>query len=147
MSLKRDMEELLFSEIPITKALGIKVENVTDDQVCLKAPLENNINHKLTVFGGSLYSVSVLTGWCMVYQLLKKLNIEAHIVIQHSEIDYLIPVNEDFKACCEVVTETKINKFSKMFKRKGRARIILDVTVMNGDKRAVHFSGDYVVHK
>jgi len=142
-----ELEQILNNEIPITKSLGISVESIYENKVCLKAPLENNINHKLTAFGGSLYSVTVLTGWSMVYLLLKRLNIEAHIVIQHSEIDYLIPVKEDFIACCEVLSDTKVNKFLKVYKRKGRARLMLDVTVMMGDQRAVHFSGDYVVHK
>lgn len=147
MDVKEQLQNVLHNEIPLTQAIGIEVETVTENSVCLKAPLEKNINHKLTAFGGSLYSVSVLTGWSMVYLLLKKSNIDAHIVIQHSEIDYLAPVTEDFSACCEELSELKINKFLKIFKRKGRSRIMLDVTVMNGDKRAVHFSGDYVVHK
>ena len=147
MDLKAQLQQVLHSEIPLTKAIGIEVDSVADNRVCLTAPLENNINHKLTVFGGSLYSVSVLTGWSMVYVLLKKLNIDAHIVIQHSEIEYLHPVKENFEACCEVVSEATINKFEKMYKRKGRARIMLDVTVMADNKRAVHFSGDYVIHK
>jgi len=147
MDIENQLQQVLNNEIPLTNSIGIEVDSVTENCVCLKAPLENNINHKLTVFGGSLYSVSVLTGWSMVYVLLKRLNIEAHIVIHHSEIDYLLPVNEDFKACCESVSELKINKFIKMYKRKGRSRIMLDVFIMNGEKRAVHFTGDYVIHK
>lgn len=146
MEIKDQLQNVLMSEIPLTKAIGIQVENVTENAVCLMAPLDKNINHKLTAFGGSLYSVAVLTGWSMVYVLLKNLKIEAHIVIQHSEIDYLLPVKEDFKACCEIVSESKIKKFEKMYKRKGRARILLDIFIMAENKRAVHFSGEYVIH-
>jgi len=147
MKMKDQLQQVLNNEIPLTNAIGIKVENISNSMVCLKAPLDKNTNHKSTAFGGSLYSLSVLTGWSLVYVILKRFDINAHIVIQHSEIDYLYPVKNDFVACSEEVTETKINKFIKVYKRKGRARIMLDVKIMNGLERAVHFSGDYVIHK
>ena len=144
--MEKQLQNVLREEIPLTNAIGLTVESVASNSVCLNAPLENNINHKLTAFGGSLYSVAVLTGWSMVYVLLKRLNIDAHIVIQHSEIDYLLPVKEDFKACSEELSEIQINKFEKIYKRKGRARLSIDVIIKADGKRAVHFSGDYVVH-
>ena len=80
----RKLQELLNSEIPLTNAIGIKVVDYNDCGLTLSAPLKNNINHKCTAFGGSLYSVSVLSGWGLIYLLLNKYNLKGHIVIQES---------------------------------------------------------------
>lgn len=113
----------------------------------LSAPLKNNINHKQTVFGGSLYSVSVLTGWSMVYVLLKQLEISAHIVIHHSEIDYLLPVNSDFTSCCEIKDQLQIERFKKIYQRRKKARVKLVSEVIINQQVAVRFTGVYVVHQ
>jgi len=56
------LQQTLKHEIPLTQATGIKVFEVTEDSITLRAALENNVNHKSTAFGGSLYSLSLLTG-------------------------------------------------------------------------------------
>ncbi len=49
---------------------GIIVEAADDDEpVVLRAPLAPNANHKGTAFGGSLYSLAVLTGWAWAHAL------------------------------------------------------------------------------
>jgi thioesterase domain-containing protein len=66
-----ELQKILYSEIPLTKAIGIEVCEFTGLSLTLKAPLEKNINHKCTAFGGSLYSVAVLSGWGLIYLLFK----------------------------------------------------------------------------
>lgn len=147
MSLASNLEATLNNEIPLTKALGIRVESASSTQVCLKAPLENNTNHKSTAFGGSLYSVAVLTGWSLVHIMLKQQEINAHIVIHHSEIDYLMPVQQDFTACCEIESNRQLEKFLATYQRKGKARLTLTVVIKQAGKVAVWFKGQYVVHQ
>ena len=67
----KELENVLHSEIPLTREIGIEVVDYTGDSLTLKAPLEKNINHKCTAFGGSLYSVSVLSGWGLIHLLMK----------------------------------------------------------------------------
>ncbi|MGE3318012.1 MAG: YiiD C-terminal domain-containing protein [Candidatus Berkiella sp.] len=50
----KTIQHYLSEHIPITQALGIKVELLSDNEVIVSAPLDHNINHKKTVFGGSL---------------------------------------------------------------------------------------------
>ena len=50
----------------LAKHIGIVVESADDSAVVLRAPLAPNANYKGTAFGGSLYSVAVLTGWAWV---------------------------------------------------------------------------------
>jgi len=57
-----DLQERIDQEIPLAKHIGIVVESADDTTVVLRAPLAPNGNHKGTAFGGSLYSVAVLSG-------------------------------------------------------------------------------------
>lgn len=143
---RKSLQSILNDEIPITLAMGIGVEQLTDSSILLAAPLSNNINHKSTVFGGSLYSVAVLTGWGMIYAKLDSLSLHAHIVIHESSIQYLKPVNQDFMASCEITDHADFDKKISIYKRKGISRITLVVEIKNADQLAVKFTGQYVIH-
>lgn len=140
------LQQTLNHEIPLTQAMGIEVVEVTESSLRLRAPLENNINHKSTAFGGSLYSLSVLAGWGLIFSRLKALSLQAHIVIQESNIQYLRPVKQDLLASCHISSEKAFKRSIDMFRRKGTARFNLDVTVSGHEGVAVVFNGQYVIH-
>jgi thioesterase domain-containing protein len=140
------LQEVLHSEIPLTKCIGLKVMEHTGQSLTLHAPLENNINHKRTAFGGSIYSVSVLSGWGLIYLLLKQHNLSGHIVIQESHTKYIKPVTSDITAKCSFQSTEQYEKFLKMYMRKGMARISLESIIRFNSENKVIFSGIYVVH-
>ena len=142
----KHLQEVLHSEIPLTNHIGIQVGEHTDLSLTLHAPLKNNINHKSTAFGGSIYSVSVLSGWGLIYLLLKQQNLSGHIVIQESTIKYIKPVTTDITAKCSFTSIEQQDKFIKMYKRKGLARVQLEANIFCNNEQAVIFSGTYVVH-
>ena len=140
------LEKTLHEEIPLTREIGIQVAVATPDLVQLSAPLSPNINHKCTAFGGSLYAVAVLAGWSMVFARLNAAGLHAHIVIQDAQIEYLLPVVETINARCELVSDTEFDRCLKLFSRKGRGRIALDVQIVTQQGVAVKFCGLYVIH-
>ncbi len=142
----KHLQEVLNSEIPLTSHIGIQVGKHTDLSLALHAPLKNNTNHKSTAFGGSIYSVSVLSGWGLIYLLLKKHNLPGHIVIQESNIKYIKPVTTDITAKCSFTSIEQQDKFIKMYKRKGLARLQLEANILCNNETAVIFNGTYVVH-
>jgi len=142
-----ELQKVLNNEIPLTNAIGICVEDYTDNAIKISAPLENNINHKNTAFGGSLYSISVLAGWSLLFALLKENNRQGHIVIHESNIRFHKPVNGNIIASCQIDDEIALNRFLKIFDRKGISRINLTSTIQQDGDDAVIFKGTYVVHK
>lgn len=140
------LQDILHSEIPLTEEIGITVSEFTGDSLTLSAPLENNLNHKNTAFGGSLYSVSVLSGWGLLTLLLKEHDLTGDIVIQESNTQFLKPVEFDLSAKCAFESDEQKERFLKMFKRKGIARIELTSRVMHENEVHVVFKGSYVVH-
>ncbi len=141
-----ELEQVLHTEIPLTQAMGLAVESCSTDKVILTAPLEKNINHKCTAFGGSLYSVAVLSGWCLIYTNLRAHSLSGHIVIQHSEMDYKIPVDSTLRGICHLAEDNAMQRFLTIYRKRKRARIKLDVILQHEQQIAAQFSGQYVVH-
>ncbi len=142
-----ELENVLHSEIPLTLAMELSVNEVSENTVRLTASLEKNINHKCTAFGGSLYSVCVLTGWSLLYARLHSMDVHAHIVIHESEIRYLLPVTTDIKSKCTIDNEQHFNRAMNLFHKKGKARFELISTIFQNGDLAVWFQGKYVIHR
>lgn len=97
----RYLESILHHDIPLTRDMGLKVLDWHDQQLRLHLPLDVNVNHKSTMFGGSLYCGAVLAGWGWLHLRLREEGIEdGHIVIQEGQISYPLPVTTDATAIC-----------------------------------------------
>ncbi len=145
MSLAAQLGRTLHGEIPLSRAMDIRVDGYDGRCLRLAAPLAPNINHKLTAFGGSLYSLAVLCGWGLLHLKLAEAGLHKHIVIQESSIRYLRPVNQEMLAeCC--VDDAELGRFLRALEKHDRARLSLDVTILLDGEPAVEFTGRYVVH-
>jgi thioesterase domain-containing protein len=141
----RELHETLAREIPITRHLGITVESYNDEGLTLKAPLQQNVNHKATAFAGSLNALLTLAGWGLLWLLLKERDMHAQIVIQESMSSYLRPVTRDFSARCHKPDPTHILRLETTLRKKGKARLELQSEIREEDIVAVTFRGRYVV--
>lgn len=144
--MKNELEEYLHQHIPISVAMGIKVADASLAGVKLIAPFLNNINHKKTVFGGSLHAVATLACWSLLHLNLKDAH-AADIVITNSNIDYLVPVHTDFAAYCILPEESTWKRFNTTLMHKGKARIKLKAQIFQNEKLAVNFTGTFAALK
>lgn len=145
-----DLESILHHDIPLTRHMGLKVLDWHDQQLRLHLPLEENVNHKSTMFGGSLYCGAVLAGWGWLHLRLREEGIEdGHIVIQEGQISYPLPMTTDAIAICQAPSVVAWKKFLVMYRRYGRARLALHSRIVNtgSEEAAVNFKGDYVLHR
>jgi thioesterase domain-containing protein len=146
----RYLESVLHHDIPLTRDMGLKVLDWQDQQLRLHLPLDVNVNHKSTMFGGSLYCGAVLAGWGWLCLRLREEGIEdGHIVIQEGQISYPLPVTTDAVAICDAPSDKDWKKFLTIYKRYGRARLTLSTSVVNNgsEELAVTFVGQYVLHR
>ena len=135
------LQNRIVREFTLAKHIGIVVEAADDDAVVLSAPLAPNANYKGTAFGGSLYSVAVLTGWAWVTRYLAARGLAADAVIQESSVRFLAPVLGVLRASAAAPSEAQIEKFRKMLQRAGRGRIRLRVEINYGETVAALFEG------
>ncbi len=142
------LEKYLLEHIPITAAMGIKVELASTQKIILCAPLSNNINHKNTVFGGSLHAVATLACWSLLHVNLESFcDDNFQIVIASSHVNYLAPVEIDFKVECNMAEPMEWDRFMKILLKKGKARINLKSKIFNGDQLCVDYTGVFVALK
>jgi len=142
MSLVVQTQELLHAKIPITRAMGVKVEDYDGERLVLSAPLEANINHLGTAFGGSLNALAVLSGYGLLWLVLQ--DTECHIVIRESSISYDRPVRGEIRATCVRPQAEALAEFKKTFHERGRARIALTATIEDAGATCVRFRGTFV---
>jgi len=142
MSLAWQIQELLHSKIPITRALGVRVENYDGERLVLSAPLAANVNHLGTAFGGSLNALAVLSGYGLLWLELQEA--ECHIVIRESSISYDHPVRGEIRATCVRPEAELLAKFKQTFHEKGKARIALIATIEDEGITCVRFRGIFV---
>jgi thioesterase domain-containing protein len=142
MSLAQQIQELFYSKIPITRSMGVRVENYDKQRLILSAPLDLNVNHLGTAFGGSLHTLAVLSGYGLLWLELK--DTECHIVIRKSTISYERPVRGEIRAICVRPGADVLEEFKRTFHQKGKARIALSGIIEDQGETAVHFEGIFV---
>ncbi|MEZ4413777.1 MAG: thioesterase domain-containing protein [Gemmatimonadales bacterium] len=142
--LLRALRTKLRRDMPITKALGLRVVGREGTGLVLTSPLAPNINHKGTAFAGSLNATATLAGWGTIWLVLREHGIKSHVVIQDSAVHYFRPVTGDFTATCKAPSASAIERLVKSVAKKGRGRIELDVTISDASGDAVRFHGRYV---
>ena len=137
-----DLEKYLHDKIPLTVAMGVRVAECDDAHLILTAPLAPNRNHLGTAFGGSLHSLATLSGYSLLWWLLRAP--DAHIVIRQSEIRYEKAVTGELRAFCCAPAADELAGFRSDFARKGKARLRLAATIEQDGKLAVQFTGVFV---
>lgn len=142
--MKEFLQHKMYTEIPITRQMGLKIVSAGDKEILISAPLEPNINHNATVFGGTIASALLLSGWALTESRLKKWGISAHVVVMKTEIEYLLPVEGEFTAGCFLEDERVWQEFQYKLLRKGKARIRLEGAVRVDGEVAARFTGQYV---
>ncbi|MGH8379854.1 YiiD C-terminal domain-containing protein [Pseudomonas sp.] len=146
----RYLESVLHNDIPLTREMGLQVLDWQQQQLRLQLPLAANVNHKSTMFGGSLYCAAVLVGWGWLHLRLREAGIDdGHIVIHEGQISYPLPVTGAALAVCQAPEEKVWERFVATYQRRGLARLNLHTRVSNvgSDEAAVLFSGQYVLHR
>lgn len=118
--------------IPLTRNMGVKLEDYNGRQLLVSAPLQPNHNHQGTGFGGSIYSVAVVAAWGLVELILEDWQLRGQVVVQQGAMDYSEPVTSDFFAIGELPDDAAVARFRKSVLRHGKGRIIIRAQVYSG---------------
>ena len=123
MTTTDEFERALLADIPLARAMQLRVCGYDGDQLRLAAPLAPNINDKGCAFGGSLLSLLTLAGWGLITLKLRELDLPADVYVQDSEVRYLAPVWEDFVALAQLAAGESWAEFAQILQARGRARL------------------------
>jgi thioesterase domain-containing protein len=115
----------IHEHIPLTWHLGAQVQIYDGKKVVVAAPLAPNLNHRNTAFGGSISALGILSGWALIFMKLREYGIRNRLVIQKSSFDFLELVADNFTATSALPSEEEWQKFLRILKKHGRARITI----------------------
>jgi len=135
----------LHAKIPLTKAMGLRVIETGPQQLVLEAPLEPNINHLGSVFGGALHALPTLACYAALWTLLREGGLDGHVVVKKSSAHYRQPVTATFRASCQRPPPEVAAQFLNDLRRHKKARMDLESVVRGANgKPAVEFAGSFV---
>lgn len=118
-----DLQAYLHRQIPLSAAMQVSVVSATLASVVLSAPLEPNINHKRTAFGGSVSALGILAAWSIVHLRLAAEGLASEVVIQSNQMDYERPILGTLTAASSLTDPTAWPAFTRLLARRQRARI------------------------
>lgn len=110
----------------------------------LAAPLEPNINHRDTVFGGSASALAILAAWSLLHTQLRAAGVDSRLVIQRNTMEYLHPITGDFVARATLPDEGRWRRFIRTFTRRGRARLRVTSVLECDGERVGELTGEFV---
>ena len=139
---RRELEDFLHRQIPLTRSMQVKVETYDGRALVLSAPLSANHNHLGTAFGGSLAALMILAGYGLLWLELE--HRPAHVVVRESTINFHRPVRGTIHATCHRPDSSVLEEFHQKLVKKGRARISLEVTIQDHDELAASLIGVFV---
>ena len=135
-------EKFLHEQIPITRAMGLRVVANDENGFTVEAPVALNSNHLRTAFGGSINAVATLAAYGFLWLELNEA--AAHVVVAESSIRFLRPVRETIRATCVRPDASALAAFRTQFAEKRKARITLRVNVTEAGEIAAEFEGRFV---
>lgn len=144
---KEDAQDYLNREIPITRAMGIEVQTLSNNNVELKAPLALNANHFNSAFGGSVDSLFLTAGWTYLRLITNHYDPPPLIVGNKAETSFQRPILDDFVARMVIPPKKEVTEFLRNFEKFGKARIELKSEIKEGKRVYATFIGTYVVVK
>jgi thioesterase domain-containing protein len=138
----RAAEQFLHEQIPLTRAMGLRVVANDENGVAVEAPVALNSNHLRTAFGGSINAVATLAAYGLLWLELD--NPAVHVVVAESSIRFLRPVRETIRAVCARPGPDEWKAFRAEFESAGKARLKLRVNVVEAEQTAAEFEGTFV---
>ena len=142
--MERELEDYLHRHIPLSERMEVQVLEATDERVCLSAPLQPNINHRESVFGGSLSALAILSAWSYLYARLRREGRTCRLVIQRNTMHYDEPGLGVFEATVTRVNDADWNRFTRTIDKMGKARLTLNSVVTSGETVLGRFEGQFV---
>lgn len=144
---KTEFEKYLHDHIPVTKAMGFTVEEYSLGRIKIKAPFKENINHRLSVFGGSISSILIMAGWAYVRKIMERIDPDSIIVIHKNTVEYHLPIISSFTAEVKKVNKKQVDSFIEMYQKYGKGRLSIESEIDGNNHVLANFKGTFVVLK
>ncbi|MBL0162202.1 MAG: YiiD C-terminal domain-containing protein [Xanthomonadales bacterium] len=121
--LRESVERQLLEDIPLARAIQLRIAAWDGDSLRMTAPLAANVNDKGCAFGGSLVSVMTLACWSLIRLAAEHAGEDCDIYVQDSTVRYLAPVWSDFSADARLAPAQSWQGFFTTLNARGKSRL------------------------
>ncbi len=128
MSVAAALTQKIRDAIPLSEAMQFSIDSLSQEAIRVSAPLEPNINIHGTGFAGSIYSLSVLTGWALCTHIMDELAMDGDLVVGKAEISYRAPVESRLECHCQS-TAAQRQAFLQQFRDRGKSKLVFEITI------------------
>jgi len=141
---QHELQQTWHQTIPLSAYMQLAITELTPWALFTSAPLPPNINLHQTMFAGSIYTAATLTGWGMVWLLLREQQLAGDIVLADASIRYLKPVTGTATlACYRHLHQPDWSAYLS----KGKLRLSVRVELYSEQHKAAEFSGQFAILK
>lgn len=136
------LQQAWYNHIPLSEKMGVRIIQYTGQKFITTMSETGNQNPHHTLFAGSLFSLATLTGWGLIWLLLRERHLGGTIILADAHIRYNKPITGKPGA------EANLGSLGGDLDRLARgrkARVQLKVELSGNDKPGAVFEGVYLV--
>jgi ribosomal-protein-alanine N-acetyltransferase len=132
-----DLQGYIYEHIPIIKKNDFNVREFPD-WIEVTGRHGDHVNHRNSVFGGSLSTALTVSAWAAVRRMVQNWGHQnAVIVIQSQEVQYLLPVTKDFVSRDTGIDTQQQTKVRHMLEKFGKSKLSLGAEIRHQDESEV----------
>ena len=139
------LQQIIDTRIVPAAAMGVRISGFTGDGITLSAPLEKNLNHHGTAFGGSLYSIAAVAGWALLEMCSEEAQLAADIVVSNASVSYLAPVTSDYSVRVYSQNPRDVNDAIAQCRKDGKAAVTLLGSIEQNGFEALRSEATYTL--
>ncbi|ACT08948.1 thioesterase domain protein [Dickeya chrysanthemi Ech1591] len=136
------LQQAWYNHIPLSEKMGVRISQYTGQKFITTMPETGNQNPHHTLFAGSMFSLATLTGWGLIWLLLRERQLGGTIILADAHIRYSTPVTGRPSAVADLGS---LSGDLDRLARGRKARVQLQVELFGNDKKGAVFEGVYIV--
>lgn len=136
------LQQAWYEHIPLSEKMGVRIQQYTGQKFMTTMPETGNQNPHHTLFAGSQFSLATLTGWGLIWLLLRERKLGGTIILADAHIRYSQPLQGRPTACADLGS---LRGDLDRLACGRKARVKLDVTLSDENHQGAVFQGVYLV--
>ena len=122
--------------------MGVRIQQYTGQKFITTMPEIGNQNPHHTLFAGSLFSLATLTGWGLIWLMLRERHLGGTIILADAHIRYSAPISGKPSAVADLGA---LGGDLDRLARGRKARVQMQVELFGDDTPGAVFEGTYIV--
>lgn len=136
------LQQAWYRHIPLSEKMGVRIIQYTGQRFVTTMPEMANRNPHQSLFAGSLFSLATLTGWGLIWLMLREQHLDGVIMLADAHIRYSRPVCGKSEAIADL---SSLSGDLQRLTHGRKARVQLSVMISGDGVPGAVFDGVFMV--